>query len=170
MKACWFHPYKLQILLTRIWTHFDVWSPNLYFDLKGLGSHTRLLFLDFCSAFDRAKTQISTARLFDPFCLSIYKVGWISVVLPNHIKRLGVNGALSDQWWSSTGCPQGWVVSLTRCSLYKYEPWQMWPYTAYSIKVIYLSSIHFLLWCSTKFCLQSSFHDLLSAWQHLPKT
>ena len=60
-----------------------------------------------------------TASKYD-LNLSLNLVSWILDFLTNRSQRVRVNGFLSDQVSSSTGSPQGCVLSPLFCILYKY--------------------------------------------------
>ena len=92
---------------------------NLLFKhLEGSGCHAWLIFIDFSSAFNTIQTHILTQRLLEPFKLSKNLVGWILNFLTNRTQRVRVNGVLSDKVCSSTGSPQGCVLSLLLFILY----------------------------------------------------
>ncbi len=92
---------------------------NLLFKhLEGKGTHARLLFLDFSSAFNTIQPHIFTERLLEQFDLSYNLVGWILDFLTNRTQRVRVNGTLSDQVCSSTSSPQGCVLSPLLFILY----------------------------------------------------
>ena len=85
---------------------------NLIFKhLVNSGSHSRLLFVDFSSAFNTVQPHILTTRLLEQFDLSNNLVGWILNFLTNRTQRVRVNGRLSDKVCSSTSSPQGCVLS-----------------------------------------------------------
>ncbi len=94
---------------------------NLLFrHLDGNETHARLLFIDFSSAFNTIQPHILTRRLLEQFELSNNLVGWILDFLTNRTKRVRVNGFLSDRKSSSTGSPQGCVLSPLLFVLYTY--------------------------------------------------
>lgn len=82
------------------------------------GSGCRLLFIDFSSAFNTLQLHILTKRLLEHFNLSKNLVDWILNFLTNRTQRVRVNGALSDKVCSSTGSPQGCVLSPLLFILY----------------------------------------------------
>ncbi len=88
--------------------------------LEGNGSHARLLFVDFSSAlsFNTIQPHVLINRLLEQFTLSNNIVGWILDFLTNRTQRVRVNGTLSDQVCSSTGSPQGCVLSPLLFILY----------------------------------------------------
>lgn len=66
---------------------------NLLFrHLDGNGTHSRLLFVDFSSAFNTIQPHILTRRLLEQFDLSNNLVGWILDSLTNRTQRVRVNG------------------------------------------------------------------------------
>ena len=87
---------------------------NLHFKhLEGNGCHARLLFIDFSSAFNTIQPHI-----LEHFNLSKNLVGWILNFLTNRTQTVRVNGVLSDKVCSSTGSPQGCVLSPLLVILY----------------------------------------------------
>ena len=86
--------------------------------LGGKGTHAQLLFVDFSSAFNTIQPHILTERLLEQFDLSKNLVGWVLDFLTNRTQRVRVNGVLSDQICSSTGSPQGCVLSPLLFILY----------------------------------------------------
>lgn len=92
---------------------------NLLFKhLDNNGSHARLLFIDFSSAFNTIQPHILTTRLLEQFDLSNNLVGWILNFLTDRTQRVRVNGSLSEKVCSSTGSPQGCVLSPLLFILY----------------------------------------------------
>jgi len=79
--------------------------------LEGSKTHARLLFVDFSSAFNTIQPHILAKRLIQHFDLSENLVGWILDFLINRTQRVRVNGTLSDLLCTSTGSPQGCVLS-----------------------------------------------------------
>ena len=77
--------------------------------LEGPGSHARLLFVDFSSAFNTIQPNILTKRLLEQFDVSKNLAGWILNFLTCRTQRVRINWALSDPVCSSTGSPQGCV-------------------------------------------------------------
>lgn len=90
----------------------------LFKHLEGNGCHARLLFVDFSSAFNTIQPHILISRLLEQFNLSNNLVGWILDFLTNRTQRVRVNGILSDRVCSSTGSPQGCVLSPLLFILY----------------------------------------------------
>lgn len=86
--------------------------------LDGQRTHARLLFVDFSSAFNTIQPHILIERLLDQFVLSNNLIGWILNFLTNRTQRVKVNGVLSTQMSSSTGSPQGCVLSPLLFILY----------------------------------------------------
>lgn len=85
---------------------------------EGNGTHAQLLFIDVSSAFNTVQLHILTERLLEQFDLSTNLVGWVLDFLTNRTQRVRVNGVLSDQICSSTGSPQGCVLSPLLFILY----------------------------------------------------
>ena len=90
----------------------------LFKHLEGSGSHARLLFVDFSSAFNTIQPHILASRLLEQFNLGFNLVGWIVDFLTERTQRVRVNGVLSSQLCSSTGSPQGCVLSPLLFILY----------------------------------------------------
>lgn len=86
--------------------------------LEGKKSHARLLFIDFSSAFNCVQPHILAKKLIDTFQLDLYIVCWLVDFLINRSQRVRVNGVLSNILMSSTGTPQGCVLSPLLFSLY----------------------------------------------------
>ena len=63
--------------------------------LEGPGSHARLLFVDFSSAFNTIQPHILTNRLLEQFDVSKNLAGWILNFLTCRTQRVRINGALS---------------------------------------------------------------------------
>lgn len=75
--------------------------------------HPRILFIDFSSAFKTVQPHLVTHRLLHEFNLRNNLGGWILdfSFLTNRTQRVRLNGVLYDQAVSSTGSPQGCVLS-----------------------------------------------------------
>ncbi len=82
------------------------------------GSHARLLFIDFSFAFNTMQPHILARRLLEQVGLSKNIVGWSLDFLTNRMQKVRVNGFLSDRVRSSTGSPQGCVLSPVFFILY----------------------------------------------------
>jgi len=83
--------------------------------LEGSGSHAQI---DFSSAFNTIQPYILANHLIEQFDFGSSLVGWILDFLTNRTQRVKVNGALSGQLCSSTGLPQGCVLSPLLFILY----------------------------------------------------
>jgi len=94
-------------LLNYIYKHLD--TPS---------SHVRLMFVDFSSAFNTIQPHLLIQRLRDNFGLEGCIVGWILDFLIGRTQRVRVNGQLSDLSVTSTGSPQGCVLSPLLYILY----------------------------------------------------
>lgn len=90
----------------------------LFKHLEEKGTHARLLFIDFSSAFNTIQPHVLSLRLLEHFNLSNNLVGWALDFLTNRTQKVRVNGVVSDQVSSSTGCPQGCVRSPLLFILY----------------------------------------------------
>ncbi|XDV11492.1 hypothetical protein PO909_000423 [Leuciscus waleckii] len=86
--------------------------------LEGKKTHVRLLFIDFSSAFNCVQPFILAKKLIDNFHLDLNIVCWLVDFLTNRSQRVRVNGVLSNVLLSSTGTPQGCVLSPLLFSLY----------------------------------------------------
>lgn len=87
---------------------------NLVFKhLDGHKNHARLLFVDFSSAFNTLQPHLLVQKLIDEFELDkeIDILGWTLDFLTNRSQRVRVNGHLSELTSTSTGSPQGCVLS-----------------------------------------------------------
>ncbi len=92
---------------------------NLVFrHLESPATHAHLLFLDFTSAFNTIQPHILASKLLSYFNLCPSIVGWIVDFLTDRSQRVRVNSALSDVLFSSTGSPQGCVLSPILYILY----------------------------------------------------
>ncbi len=76
--------------------------------LEGKGSHARVLFVDFSSAFNTIQPHVLIGRLLEELKLCI---GMDLRLLTNRMQRLRINNTFSGQVTSSTGSPQGCVLS-----------------------------------------------------------
>ncbi|KAK0134267.1 hypothetical protein N1851_030177 [Merluccius polli] len=83
----------------------------LYKHLEKSGNHARLLFVDFSSAFNTIQPHILTEKLLNNFSLDPSLTGWLLDVLTQRVQRVRVNKVLSGGLTSSTGSPQGCVLS-----------------------------------------------------------
>ena len=78
----------------------------LYSHLDGPGTHARLLFLDFSSAFNTIQPHVLVSKLLSEFNLESNLVSWIMDFLTNRTQRVKVNGCLSERrlfHWLSPG-------------------------------------------------------------------
>ncbi len=90
----------------------------VYKHLEGSKNHARLLFVDFLSAFNTIQPHVLANKLVDFFGLDACLVGWIFDFLTNRTQQVRVNGVLSSLLTSSTGSPQGCVLSALLYILY----------------------------------------------------
>ena len=79
--------------------------------LEGVKTHARLLFVDFSSAFNTIQPHVLVEKLINSFSLDPCLVGWILDFLTNRSQCVRVNNTLSSLLSSSTGSPQGCVLS-----------------------------------------------------------
>ena len=86
--------------------------------LEGKKKHARLLFVDFSSAFNTIQPHILVEKLVNNFGLDSGITGWVLDFLTNRTQRVRVNGKLSGELTSSTGSPQGCVLSPLLYILY----------------------------------------------------
>lgn len=86
--------------------------------VESKGTFARLLFIDFSSAFNTTQPHILIKRLLEQFEIRKNLVGWILDFLTDRSQRVRINGVLSDPVFSSTGSPQGCVLSPLLFTLY----------------------------------------------------
>ena len=86
--------------------------------LEGSSTHAKILFVDFSSAFNTILPHILVDKLISNFKLDHGLVGWILDFLTNRTQQVRVNGVLSNKMTSSTGSPQGCVLSPLLYILY----------------------------------------------------
>ena len=86
--------------------------------LEGAQNFARLLFIDFSSAFNCIQPHILADHLTNSYNLDRGLVSWIVDFLTDRPQRVKVNGFLSDVLLSSTGSPQGCVLSPLLFILY----------------------------------------------------
>ena len=85
---------------------------NLYKHLEGKKkTHLRLLFVDFSSAFNIIQPHILASKLLSTFNIDAVMVKWVLDFLTCKPQAVRANGALTQKWLSSTGSPQGCVLS-----------------------------------------------------------
>ncbi len=65
--------------------------------LEGKGSHARVLFVDFSSAFNTIQPHVLIGRLLEEFKLSYNVLGWILDFLTNRTQRVRINNTFSGQ-------------------------------------------------------------------------
>lgn len=78
----------------------------------------RLLFADFSSAFNTMQPHILAEKLINHFCFDHQLTLWIIDFLTNRPQRVLVNNSFSDILHTSTGSPQGCVLSPLLYILY----------------------------------------------------
>lgn len=84
---------------------------TLVFALEASKTHIKLLFIDFSSAFNSLQPHILAGKLITYFGLDLNLVCWILDYLTERTQRVRVNGSLSAPLITSTGSPQGCVLS-----------------------------------------------------------
>ncbi len=109
---CLLDPLQFAYRLNRGVQDATVTVLNLILNhLEGNRNHARLLFVDFSSAFNTIQPHLLVEKLVHQFKLEANLVGWILDFLTNRSQRVRVNGHLSDLTLTSTGSPQGCVLS-----------------------------------------------------------
>ena len=86
--------------------------------LEAPKTHARLLFVDFSSAFNTIQPYLLAEKLTLHFNLNPNLVGWLLDFLLDRSQCVRVNGVLSSKLLSSTGSPQGCVLSSLLFILY----------------------------------------------------
>lgn len=81
-------------------------------------SSVRLLFVDFSSAFNTLQPHILATKLSSHFHLEDQLILWILDFLTNRTQKVRVNNTVSDLRSTSTGSPQGCVLSPLLFILY----------------------------------------------------
>ncbi len=90
----------------------------VYKHLEESKNHARLLFVDLSSAFNTIQPHVLVDKLIYFFGLDACLVGWILDFLMNRSQQVRVNGTISSFLTSSTGSPQGCVLSALLYILY----------------------------------------------------
>lgn len=110
------HYYLLQLLYS---THTLYSHTHLILKhLEGTKTHVRTLFVDFSSAFNTIQPHLLVQKLLHRFQLDPCLSGWILDFLINRSQRVRVNGHHSGLLSTSTGSPQGCVLSPLLYILY----------------------------------------------------
>lgn len=86
-------------------------SNSLYKHLENPGTHARLLFADFSSAFNKMQPHILIQRLASDFNLPDQLLVLILSFLTGRVQQVLVNGLRSTSSVTNTGSPQGCVLS-----------------------------------------------------------
>lgn len=133
--------------------------------LEGVKNFVRLLFIDFTSAFNCIQPHILAERLLN-YNIDRGLIYWLLDFLTARSQRVRVNGVLSDVLHSSTGSPQGCVLSSLLFVLYtnacqsSYEKRHIVKFADDSVIVSLLSHDDpvpgpvvedFILWCKSSF-------------------
>ena len=90
----------------------------IYKHIEGSKTHARVLFVDFSSAFNTIQPHILTSKLLSHFNIHPKVVGWVLDFLTGRSQHVRVNDTFSDVCISSTGSPQGCVLSPLLYILY----------------------------------------------------
>lgn len=90
----------------------------IYKHLESSSNHVRLMFVDFSAAFNTIQPHLLIQRLMNIFGLEGSIVGWILDFQTCRTQRVRVNGQFSDLTVTSTGSPQGCVLSPLLYILY----------------------------------------------------
>jgi len=91
---------------------------TLHEHLDRPNTSARLLFADFSSAFNTLQPHILANKLSSSFHLDDQLILWLLDFLTHRSQRLHVNNIFSDIQFTSTGSPQGCVVSPQLFILY----------------------------------------------------
>ena len=83
----------------------------IYKHLEGSKNHVSLLFVDFSSAFNTIQPHLLVEKLIEYFYLDCNIVGWILDFVTDRSQRVRVNEHTSTLSRTSTGSPQGCVLS-----------------------------------------------------------
>jgi len=86
--------------------------------LEGAKSLVCLLFIDFSSAFNCIRPLVLADRLKNTYNIDHGLICWLMDFLTVRSQRVRVSSVLSDALFSSTGSPQGCVLSSI-CSVHK---------------------------------------------------
>ncbi|XDV19391.1 hypothetical protein PO909_024874 [Leuciscus waleckii] len=86
--------------------------------LEGKGSHARLLYVDFSSAFNTIQPHILVSRLLEQFKLSNNLVGWILDFLTERTQWVSFMKHEQNESLCKSGSPQGCVLSPLLFILY----------------------------------------------------
>ena len=90
---------------------------NAYTHLEAPGSFVRILFIDFSSAFNTIQPHLMALKLLNlSVCPKL--ILWIISFLVNRSQSVSFHHALSDSRSTSTGSPQGTVLSPVLFTLY----------------------------------------------------
>jgi len=88
--------------------------------LDKAGTFTRVLFMDFSSAFNTLQPHLLLSRLLD-LQVNSEIVLWIRAFLCDRPQRVSVGGCMSSERVLNTGAPQGCVLSPVLFSIYTNE-------------------------------------------------
>lgn len=89
-------------------------------------AYTRLLFVDFSSAFNTPLPHLLIAKL-KQMSVNTFIIKWYFSILTNRIQHVRVNNALSESRSISTGAPKGCVSSPVLLTLYTNECTNSYP-------------------------------------------
>jgi gmma-aminobutyric acid receptor subunit gamma/cGMP-dependent protein kinase 2 len=85
--------------------------------LEKLKSYSRVLFVDFSSAFNTIKPHIMLRKLQD-MNVNGYLIKWVTNYLTGRPQYVKLNGVISEKVITNTGAPQGCVLSPLLFTLY----------------------------------------------------
>ncbi len=134
--------------------------------LESSNNHVRLMFVDFSSAFNTIQPHLQIQRLRNNFGLKGNIAGWILDFLTYRTQRARVNGQFSDLSVTSTGSPQGCILSSLLYILYTndccstFENCRILKFADDTVIVSLLNSTetshgpvfeYFLKWCNESF-------------------
>ena len=90
---------------------------RLYEHLDQPGSHARLLFLDFSSAFNTLQPHLLVNKLL-AMGVNPQLISWVHSFMTSRPQRVRVGSTLSDVLVTNTGAPQGCVLSPVLFTIY----------------------------------------------------
>ena len=90
----------------------------IYTHLETPQAHVKILFVDFSSAFNTIRPHILAQRLQEEFSLDSGLILWLLDFLSQRVQQVKVGMSLSETIVTSTGSPQGCVLSALLFILY----------------------------------------------------
>lgn len=91
---------------------------KLYTHLERPGTHAKILFADFSSAFNLMKPHILVQKMINDFNVDGQIIAWVIDFLTNRPQHVRVNGSISNSKLTQTGSPQGCCLSPLLYILY----------------------------------------------------